>query len=95
MDGLAGGGMRLSVVVPARNEERGLEECLESLVRQSEVGFALGREWELIVVDDASTDGTRGIAERVAAGFSGEATGWIDATEARGARVERGAPGWR
>ena len=66
MDGVVGG-MRLSVVVPARNEERGLADCLESLVRQSEVGFCLGQEWELIIVDDASTDGTREIAEAVAA----------------------------
>ncbi len=42
---------------------RSLAECLESLVGQSEPGFALGVQWELIVVDDDSTDGTRGIAE--------------------------------
>ena len=69
MDGVAAG-LRLSVVVPARNEERVLGACLESLVRQSEVGFALGHDWELIVVDDGSTDGTRAVAERVA-GISG------------------------
>jgi len=63
--------MELSVIVPARNEERSLGACLESLVRQSEAGFALGVEWELIVVDDASTDATRGIAERMAASHEG------------------------
>ena len=57
--------LRLSAVVPARNEERALGECLESLVGQSEPGFALGVQWELIVVDDDSTDGTRGIAEAI------------------------------
>jgi glycosyltransferase involved in cell wall biosynthesis len=55
--------MLLSVVVPARNEAGSLGACLRSLTEQSEVGFALGREWELIVVDDASTDATRAIAE--------------------------------
>ena len=55
------------MVVPARDEEAGLRACLQSLVDQSEPGFALGKEWELIVVDDHSTDGTRGIAE----GFAG------------------------
>jgi cellulose synthase/poly-beta-1,6-N-acetylglucosamine synthase-like glycosyltransferase len=59
------GGLRLSVVVPARNEATGLGECLESLVVQSEPGFALGVQWELIVVDDDSSDGTRGIAEAI------------------------------
>ncbi|GAC1357651.1 MAG: hydroxychlorobactene glucosyltransferase CruC [Acidobacteriaceae bacterium] len=59
--------LELTVVVPARNEERNLPGCLQSLLAQTEEGFALGREWELIVVNDASTDGTRAIAEAAAA----------------------------
>ena len=66
-----GANLRLSVIVPARNEEAVLGECLESLVRQSDVGFALGQEWELIVVDDDSTDGTRAIADSIGAGREG------------------------
>ena len=54
--------LRLSVVVPARNEELNLARCLHSLVSQSADSFVLGRDWELIVVDDASTDGTRAVA---------------------------------
>ena len=61
------GRLQLSVIVPARNEAHGLGECLASLVAQSEPGFLLGREWELIMVDDASTDGTAAVA----AGFAG------------------------
>ena len=57
--------LRLSVIVPARNEEAVLRECLRSLVEQSDVGFVLGVEWELIVVDDDSTDGTREIAREM------------------------------
>ncbi len=57
----------LAVILPARDEERKLGACLDSLLAQSEPGFALGREWQLIVVDDGSTDGTRGIAELAAA----------------------------
>ncbi len=57
--------VELSVIVPARNEGASLGACLESLVAQSELGFELGRDWELIVVDDASTDSTRRIAESI------------------------------
>ena len=57
--------LRLSVIVPARNEEAVLGECLRSLVEQSDVGFVLGVDWELIVVDDDSTDGTRAIAREM------------------------------
>src|SRR5580704_271945 len=54
--------IELSVIVPARNEEDCLGQCLQSLVSQSEDIFALGRDWELIVVDDQSTDRTAQIA---------------------------------
>jgi glycosyltransferase involved in cell wall biosynthesis len=50
--------LELTVIVPARNEEQSLGECLRSLVAQSESVFELGRDWELIVVDDHSTDRT-------------------------------------
>ncbi len=46
----------VSVIVPARNEEACLQACLESLVAQTGVAF------EVIVVDDHSTDRTREIA---------------------------------
>lgn len=63
--------LQLSVIVPARNEEANLADCLRSLLAQDERVFALGTDWELIVVDDASTDGTRRIAEEVTAGYAG------------------------
>src|ERR1700756_1169679 len=47
----------VSVIVPARNEEASLRACLESLVAQQGITF------EIIVVDDGSTDRTRAIAE--------------------------------
>ncbi|MGC9158382.1 MAG: glycosyltransferase [Terracidiphilus sp.] len=58
--------LQLTVIVPARNEEDCLAACLESLVSQSEEGFELGRDWELLVVDDHSTDRTAEIARRFA-----------------------------
>jgi glycosyltransferase involved in cell wall biosynthesis len=54
------------VIVPARDEERSLGACLESLVSQSEPGWLLGRHWELLVVDDHSSDRTAEIARSFA-----------------------------
>jgi glycosyltransferase involved in cell wall biosynthesis len=59
--------IELTVIVPARNEEDCLGACLQSLVSQSESIFELGMEWELIVVDDRSSDRTAEIAR----GFAG------------------------
>src|SRR5579875_997296 len=61
----------LSVIVPARNEEQNLPACLESLLVQDSSLFPLGTDWELIVVDDHSTDRTRALAEEAAARHNG------------------------
>lgn len=53
--------VKVSVVIPARNEEANLGACLESLAGQTGVAF------EIIVVDDHSTDRTRDIAAPFAA----------------------------
>ena len=50
----------VSVIIPARNEEASLGECLASLINQH------GIEHEIIVVNDASTDNTRHIAQSFA-----------------------------
>ncbi|HYX70415.1 MAG TPA: glycosyltransferase family 2 protein [Terriglobales bacterium] len=47
----------VSVIVPARNEEACLGACLESLAGQQGVDF------EIVVVDDGSSDRTRAIAQ--------------------------------
>jgi cellulose synthase/poly-beta-1,6-N-acetylglucosamine synthase-like glycosyltransferase len=54
--------IELTVIVPARDEEDCLWECLHSLASQSEEIFELGKDWELIVVDDHSSDMTAEIA---------------------------------
>ncbi len=45
--------MSLSIVIPVYNERDNLDELL---IRCLEVGHALGRPWELVLVDDGSRD---------------------------------------
>ena len=89
-------GFKLSVIVPARNEQDCIGACLASLTAESERVFELGVDWELLVVDDGSTDGTRAIAQGftgatlldpqpLAAGWTGKANAaWTAAQQARG-----------
>ena len=89
--------MELTVIVPARNEEDCLGACLQSLVSQSDAFFQLGRDWEVIVVDDNSTDRTRAIAQsfsgvtvidpaKLERGWTGKANAcWSAAQQAHGA----------
>ena len=51
----------MSVVVPARNERRNIERCVRSVLG------ARYPEFEVIVVDDHSTDGTGDAARAIAA----------------------------
>ena len=58
--------VRLSVIVAARNEECCIENCLRSLLRQDHPNF------EVIAVNDRSTDQTAQILERLATEFAGQ-----------------------
>jgi len=51
--------LKVSVIVPAYNEERNIRNCLSSLLNQSYKNF------EIIVVDDGSRDKTREIVKEV------------------------------
>ena len=51
----------VSVLIPARNEEANIETCLESLQKQVYSNF------EILVLDDNSSDNTANIVERIAA----------------------------
>ena len=61
----------LTVIIPARNEALNLPACLASLLAQDDDFFRLERDWELLIVDDGSTDRTRQIAEEAAAQHGG------------------------
>ena len=52
--------VKLSVVVPVYNVEKYLKQCLDSIVNQTFTDF------ELILVDDGSTDGSLAIEEEYA-----------------------------
>ena len=52
----------ISILIPARNEEPNIETCLESLQRQDYPNF------EILVLDDNSSDSTANIVARIAAG---------------------------
>jgi teichuronic acid biosynthesis glycosyltransferase TuaG len=54
----------VSVIMPARNAVRFIDQAMRSVIEQTH------SRWELVVVDDASTDGT---AEHVAAAASADA----------------------
>jgi glycosyltransferase involved in cell wall biosynthesis len=86
----------LSVIIPARNEEDCIGPCLQSLVAQSDAGFELGQHWEILMVDDGSTDRTLAIVGGVAGvtllaaselrrGWTGKTNAaWTGAKRARG-----------
>ncbi len=63
--------LQLSVIIPARNEAHNLPNCLKTLLLQSDDFFLLGRDWEILVIDDASTDDTRSLALALAAQHPG------------------------
>jgi cellulose synthase/poly-beta-1,6-N-acetylglucosamine synthase-like glycosyltransferase len=90
--------LQLSVIIPARNEEDCVGECVRSLVVQEEDKWKLGVDWEILVVNDASTDRTR----EIAAGFAGVTVidaprlekGWTGKASACWAGYERSRGKW-
>ena len=54
-----------SLVIPAYNERKRIEGCLRAVADWLRTRPG-GWEWEVILVDDGSTDGTKGIARQLA-----------------------------
>lgn len=55
---------QISLVIPCFNEEKTLEACINRVMEVSDLDF------EIIIVDDASTDGSLGIARRLEKKYS-------------------------
>jgi len=64
---------KISVIIPARNEEKTIANCIQSLLKQNYPGELL----EIIVVDDHSTDNTAQIVKQ----FRGSGVGLISLSE--------------
>lgn len=56
-----GGHTRVTIIIPARNEENNIGRCLESIVQQTYPASLM----EVIVADDFSTDGTAQIVRNI------------------------------
>ena len=52
--------MKISIIIPVYNVQKYLPECLDSLLEQTYT------EWEALLVDDGSTDGSGAICEKYA-----------------------------
>lgn len=54
--------MKLSIIIPAYNVERQITACIESCSQEKDL---LGSVYEIVVVNDGSTDDTAGVLEKL------------------------------
>jgi chlorobactene glucosyltransferase len=86
----------VSIIVPMRNEERNVERCIGSLVNQDYPNY------EIIAVDDMSTDGTLPILEVLSAKYpnlkvligSPTPQGWVGKNHALWQGVQKARGDW-
>lgn len=55
--------MKLSIIIPARNEGKFIKRCLESIVQSATAAGLNNVEYEVILVDGASDDDTMSVAK--------------------------------
>ena len=81
--------MKLSVIIPCYNAEKYLGECLDSLLAQDV------KDFEIILIDDGSRDGTAQLARRYAQQderirLIGQENAGVSAARNAGLRIARG-----
>jgi glycosyltransferase involved in cell wall biosynthesis len=82
-----GADLKTSFIIPAHNEEYWVGDCITA-IRHATGG--LGAECEILVVDDASTDGTAVVAEQHGARVVRISANHISASRNAGGRAARG-----
>lgn len=58
--------MKLSIIIPVYNVEKYIRECLESCLMQE---YVTGNDYEIIIINDGSTDNSLKIAEKIVEGY--------------------------
>jgi glycosyltransferase involved in cell wall biosynthesis len=74
------------VVIPAYNEQRTIATCVTRVLAIEDIDFSL----EILIVDDASTDGTRELAEELARGHPQIRLLAHDVNQGKGAALHTG-----
>lgn len=82
--------MRVSVVLPAFNEEKLLPAALAAVKAAASAFTARGWEWECVVCDNNSTDGTSAVARAAGAAVVFEPVNQIGRARDAGARAATG-----
>jgi glycosyltransferase involved in cell wall biosynthesis len=82
--------MRVSVVLPAFNEEKLLPAAIAAVKAAASAFTARGWEWECVVCDNNSTDGTSAVARAAGATVVFEPVNQIGRARDAGARVATG-----
>ncbi|MEK7064987.1 MAG: glycosyltransferase family 2 protein [Patescibacteria group bacterium] len=79
-----------SVIIPARNEEKALPDCIDSVKKQVETRHCLVSDFEIIIVDNGSVDKTREIAEKRGAKIINEPRNGVGQARKTGAEAATG-----
>ena len=78
----------ISVIIPAKNAAKTLRECLQAVMQQE--NFQYGQDYEVIVVDDGSTDNSAQIADEFNATVFHQSNAGAAAARNAGAKIARG-----